>query len=135
MTLIKRRNHRGFFESVGEITCGSDLQSLWFFRDFDGGFFAHLGSYKREIKFDNRWCNGDFKTILFGERKGDFAYIFEQSVRKCSRENSAGRVGFWGRVAHLPVQQLRSNKGQSKGEIREIYLGQSKDEESDLNKR
>ena len=94
MTLIKRRNHRGFFESVGEITCGSDLQSLWFFRDFDGGFFAHLGSYKREIKFDNRWCNGDFKTILFGERKGDFAYIFEQSVRKCSRENSAGRVGF-----------------------------------------
>jgi hypothetical protein len=42
MTLIKRRNHRGFFESVSEITGGSDSKSLWFFRDFDGGFFTHL---------------------------------------------------------------------------------------------
>ena len=53
MTIILRRNHGGFIESVSEIWGGSGFYRPWFFWNFDGGLFEHLTSQNYEIEAGN----------------------------------------------------------------------------------
>ena len=124
MTIILRRNHGGFIESVSEIWGGSGFYRRWFFWNFDGGLFEHLTSQNYEIKVGDAVIQQITRNVASTVKIIFFRWYFRKVVRRAGfRQSRASLAQYAGVVDKLPTRIQTNNKDSNDRNMAWVYIG------------